>query len=139
MKIVIDTNVVISGIFFNGNPRKVIESVCAAEFEAYASPEIIEEYKEIVDRIIGRGQGSFNSDGFIKFIADLTLIEPKTCVSVCRDPDDDKFINCAVDAKALYIVSGDSDLLDIKEYEGIEIITAADFVERYLLETSEKK
>ena len=139
MKIVIDTNVVISGIFFNGNPRKVIESVCGAEIEAYASPEIIEEYKEIVDRIIGRGQGSFNSDGFIKFIADLTLIEPHTNVSVCRDPDDDKFINCAVDAKALYIVSGDNDLLDIKEYEGIEIITAADFVERYILETSEKK
>ena len=61
MKIVIDTHVVISGIFFNGNPRKVIESVC-------------------------------------------------------RDSDDDKFINCAVDAKALYIVSGDSDLLDIKEH-----------------------
>lgn len=36
MEIVIDTNVVISGIFFNGNPRKVIESVCGAEFEAYA-------------------------------------------------------------------------------------------------------
>ena len=139
MKIVIDTNVVISGIFFNGKPRRVIESVCDAELEAYASPEIIEEYKDIVDRIIGRGEGSFNSDGFIKFIADLTLIEPHTSVSVCRDPDDDKFINCAVDAKALYIVSGDDDLLDIKEYEGIEIINAADFVERYLLETSEKK
>ena len=49
-----------------------------------------------------------------------------------RDPDDDKFIECAVDAEALYIVSGDNDLLDIGQYEGIQIITAKEFCEKYL-------
>ena len=53
-------------------------------------------------------------------------------VKVCRDPDDDKFINCALDSKSLYIVSGDKDLLTIEKYEDIEIITAAEFCKRYL-------
>ncbi|MBE5891038.1 MAG: putative toxin-antitoxin system toxin component, PIN family [Lachnospiraceae bacterium] len=62
----------------------------------------------------------------------LKVIEGKTQIAVCRDPDDDKFLECAVDAKALYIVSGDNDLLDIKAYDGIQIITAKEFCEKYL-------
>ncbi len=62
----------------------------------------------------------------------LNLIETETEVVICRDPDDDKFIECAIDTKALYIVSGDNDLLTIKEYEGIQIITAKDFCDKYM-------
>jgi len=60
------------------------------------------------------------------------VVETSTNVKASRDPDDDKFIECALDAKALYIVSGDKDLLDIKEFEGVKIITAAQFCEQYL-------
>ncbi len=60
------------------------------------------------------------------------MIESDTNIEVCRDPDDDKFIECAVDAKALYIVSGDNDLLVIGEYENIQVITAKVFCEMYL-------
>jgi predicted nucleic acid-binding protein len=58
------------------------------------------------------------------------LIEEKTDVEVCRDPDDDKFISCAVDAECLYIVSGDKDLLALERYEGIGILTVAQFFEQ---------
>lgn len=61
------------------------------------------------------------------------MIEPKTHIEVSRDPDDDKFIECAKDAGALYIVSGDKDLLVIEEYDGIQIITAKEFCDRYLV------
>ena len=57
----------------------------------------------------------------------------KIVINVCRDPDDNKFIACAVDAKAIYIVSGDKDLLSVENYDEIEIVTARDFYERYLL------
>ena len=50
----------------------------------------------------------------------------------CKDPDDDKFINCAIDSKSLYIVSGDNDLLVLGEYNNIKIITATQFCETYL-------
>ena len=62
----------------------------------------------------------------------LTVIESESVIEICRDVDDNKFIECAVDAKALYIVSGDSDLLDVQEYDGVRIITAKDFCDRFL-------
>ena len=132
MRIVVDTNVVISGTFFKGNPRRVLEAIIKSEVDAYATTDIVDEYQGVVRRIIERGVGTFDGSGFIRFIADLNLIESLAEVSVCRDPDDNKFISCAIDADALYIVSGDKDLLDLKEYEGIQMITAADFVEKYL-------
>ena len=52
-------------------------------------------------------------------------------IHVCRDPDDDKFISCAVDGKCIYIVSGDNDLLAMEAFDGIEIITVADFLKRF--------
>ena len=58
----------------------------------------------------------------------FTLINVVSDVNVCRDKDDDKFINCALDSKSLYIVSGDNDLLVIKNYQDIAIITAVDFI-----------
>jgi putative PIN family toxin of toxin-antitoxin system len=62
----------------------------------------------------------------------LKIIEPISEINVCWDPDDDKFIECAVDSRAIYIVSGDKDLLDIQEYDGIQIITAKEFCDTYL-------
>ncbi len=132
MRIVIDTNVVISGTFFGGYPRKVIESAGKNGIYACASTEIIEEYEEIVDEMIRRKQGNLRKDILSPFIAGLDIIEPQTNIEVCRDPDDDKFIECAVDAKALYIVSGDNDLLDVGKYENVEIVTAADFCKKHL-------
>ena len=132
MRIVIDTNVVISGTFFGGYPRKIIECISKNQFSAYASAEIISEYEEIVDEMIIRKQGKLRRDILAPFIAKLHLIEPTTVSNICRDPDDNKFIECAIDSKALYIVSGDKDLLDIANYEGIQMITAADFCKEYL-------
>jgi len=132
MRIVIDTNVVISGTFFGGYPRKVLEAVVTKEFEACATPEITAEYAEITDEMIVRKQGSLRKELLIPFIAELTLIDSSSVIAISRDPDDDKFIACAVDAKAMYIVSGDKDLLDIGSYEDVDIITAKAFCERYL-------
>ena len=132
MKIVVDTNVVISGAFFGGYPRRVIEVVAENKISACASTSITDEYTEIVQELIDKKQGKLRANLLDLFIANLEIIEPMTVIQVSRDPDDDKFIECAIDAKALYIVSGDQDLLDIGEYEGIEIITASEFCKRYL-------
>lgn len=131
MRIIIDTNVVISGVFFGGNPRRIIESVMRGETEACANAAIVEEYEEITAEMLARKQGRLRQDLLFPFISKLELYTPVADCHICRDPDDDKFISCAVDAKAVYIVSGDKDLLDVQRYEGIEIITAAEFCERY--------
>jgi uncharacterized protein len=137
MKIVVDTNVLISGVFFGGYPRKIIEAIIDEQLRACATSEIIGEYEEIVVEMINRKQGHIRKGILLPLIAKLEVIHPRTAISVCRDPDDDKFLSCAVDAKALYIVSGDKDLLSIGEYEDVKIITAAEFCNCYLSDINE--
>ena len=132
MRIVIDANVLISGVFFGGSPRNVLEAIASGRVKASASAEIVDEYHEIVEEMIARKQGHLSADGLAAFVAKLDLVEPVTQVDVCRDPDDNKFISCAIDAHAVYIVSGDKDLLSIGSFEGVEMVTAAEFCERYL-------
>lgn len=132
MRIVIDTNVVISGVFFGGKPRKILEAVMKKDITACANTSIIDEYEEITTEMIIRKQGHIRRDILAPFIAKLEIYDPVADLHICRDPDDDKFLSCAKDAKALYIVSGDKDLLDVSRFENIEIITAAEFYELYL-------
>lgn len=132
MRIVIDTNVLISGIFFGGLPRQILSAVVRRQITACATVEIIDEYEEIVQEMITRKQGHLNSTILTPLINAIEIMDPVTRVKICRDPDDDKFIGCAKDARALYIVSGDKDLLVISDYEGIRIVTAKEFCEMYL-------
>ena len=132
MRIVIDTNVVASGVFFGGAPRRVLESISSGIIDAYATSDILEEYHDTIHKLMEKYGGRFDSDGLDRFQIIVNLIEANTKVNVCRDPDDDKFLGCAIDSKALYIVSGDKDLLTLEKYEDIEIITAREFCNRYL-------
>ena len=132
MRVVVDTNVFISGVFFGGKPRVVLESIVRGDITAFASKAIIEEYSETVQDLIGRRQGSLSQEAVSSFVASLNIIETRTKVIASRDPDDDKFIECALDASALYIISGDKDLLSLEKYRGVTMITAADFVAQYI-------
>jgi putative PIN family toxin of toxin-antitoxin system len=132
MKIVIDTNVLVSGVFFGGLPRKILSAIVGKKITACATTEIINEYEEIVQEMIERKQGHINKTILVPLIQSMEIIEPVTRIEICRDPDDDKFIECAKDSRALYIVSGDKDLLVLEEYENIQIVTAKDFCEKYL-------
>lgn len=82
--------------------------------------------------MINRKQGHINKTILSPLIKAMEIIEPVTHVEICRDRDDNKFLGCAKDSHALYIVSGDRDLLVIEEYENIQITTAKDFYEQYL-------
>lgn len=132
MKIVIDTNVVISGAFFGGHPRAVLDAVLDGAVSASATADIISEYTEIAREMITRKQGRYQKELLDAFIGKMEMIEPHSDFHLSRDPDDDKFINCANDAKALYIVSGDKDLLVLERFKDIEIVTAKEFCEKYL-------
>lgn len=132
MRIVVDTNVLISGVFFGGFPRRILSSIVSKEMIACATAEIIDEYEEIVQEMIERKQGHINRAILAPLIKAMEIIEPASHIEICRDPDDDKFLECAKDSHALYIVSGDKDLLVIENYENIQIVTAKEFCEKYL-------
>ena len=89
------------------------------------SPQILAEYDEIIARLSAK----YPNRAIAISLKDLTdnalLVSPSQTVTVCRDPDDNKFIECAMEGKCLYIVSGDNDLLDLHSYADIEIVTVA--------------
>ena len=132
MKVVVDTNVMISGVFFGGAPRMVLNAIVDEKITACATLEIVDEYQEIVEEMIARKQGHLSRTILDPLIQKLRLIEQQSDVQVCRDPDDDKFLNCAKDSGSIYIVSGDKDLLVIQDFEGIKIVTAKQFCDMYL-------
>lgn len=132
MKIVIDTNILISGVFFGGFPKKILCSVVNKKITACATVEIINEYENIVQEMIDRKQGHFDKSILAPLIQSMEIIEPISDIKASRDPDDDKFIGCAKDAHALYIVSDDKDLLVLEQYDNIQIITAKEFCVKYL-------
>ena len=127
MRIVIDTNVLLSAVFFGGTPQRVVDAVMRDAVSAYATQAIIEEYREAVSEMIARKQGRLRRNLLQPFLGRLCIVDAFTQVHICRDPDDDKFIACAVDAAASCIVSGDKDLLSIGEHSGVKIVTAAEY------------
>ncbi len=133
MNIVIDTNIILSGLFFGGYPRKVLEAVLDDECTVFASSEIIDEYTRIVDEYLKK-HGNYSSVFLLlPLIAKMKIIEPKSTTNICRDKDDNKFLNCAIDANAIYIVTGDQDLLVLAKFSDTQIITAKEFVTKALM------
>lgn len=130
MRIVIDTNVIASAIFFGGKPYQLLHYIMEGRVEVVASKEIVDEYEEIVLRLKQKYPAFSTKIPLQEFLARLEVIQVRSDIHVSRDPDDDKFISCAVDGKCLYIVSGDNDLLSIGRFDDIEILTVGDFMNR---------
>jgi len=131
MKAILDTNVVVSGIFFGGIPRKIIEYGQKRIFANVISHEILNEYTDVVKRVgvqysVTRAMVILDS---IVAASELTfsilLKEP-----VCADPKDDKFISAAVAAKVTIIVSGDKHLKAISGWAGITVLSPNAFWEK---------
>ena len=132
MRILIDTNILISGLYFHGLPKKLLREIDLEKFNLCVNQEIIAEYKEKIDNKFSKSKYILDKDLRQKIFSSFKSFESISNLKICRDPDDDKFINCAIDAKAIYIVSGDNDLLTIKNFAGIEIVTAREFYDKYL-------
>ena len=132
MRILIDTNIIISGLFFHGLPKQLLAEFDYEKFSVCVNKSIVAEYTEQVDKKISNTKYRLDKDLREKFFKNLHSFKSVSDLKICRDPKDDKFINCAIDAKAVYIVSGDNDLLTLKNVAGIEIVTAREFYDKYI-------
>jgi putative PIN family toxin of toxin-antitoxin system len=99
---------------------------------AYVTSEILTEYQETVDELKARYPQNPLHISLNKIAEVSRLVIPSRKFELCRDPDDNKFIDCAYAGKCIYIVSGDKDLLVIGAVEDIEIVTPEQFCEKYL-------
>jgi len=131
MRVVIDTNVLVSS-FFGGNPRRMINLWKRGKIVLCLSPGILEEYVEVLERM---GVDSADLEALLALFAAgphvlFTASTPSLTV-VAEDPDDDKFIECAVALKAEAIVTGDKALAAVRSYMGIQVCTPKQFLERW--------
>jgi uncharacterized protein len=128
VNVVLDTNVLISGIFFGGQPRAVLDAWAENRFELLLTPSIFDEYVRTCDRLSASYRGLQYHSVLATIIGRGQLVPDTTAsTAITSDADDDKFMLCARDHGAV-IVSGDRHLLDSSGWEGVQVMRPQDFL-----------
>ena len=127
MKIVLDTSVVLAAFFFGGPSRQIIESVARGKTAAYATQEIVAEYEAAVARMASKKTGGLRPNLLLPFTARLHMIETTPKPALCRYPGNDRFLSCALDAKAHYIVIDFKELYLRSQGKRVPMMTAEGF------------
>jgi uncharacterized protein len=135
LRIVLDTNIAISGLVWRGPPHQLLVALAEDKFTAHTSYALISELTrkllgsklgaELLKRDISAQQLVMSYSALCEIVSPAPLTNP-----VCRDPDDDAVLACAKAAQADLIVSGDQDLLVLQAFEGIQILNAVQALER---------
>ena len=128
MKVILDTNVLVSGIFWGGAPRSILELWAKERIEVAVSPLILKEYERVLAEMERKKQTDLSESWLAFIVRNSILIHPEGTFRLCRDPHDDKFLHCAVSAGANALVSGDKDLLALKKVSETEILTPKAFL-----------
>lgn len=128
MNVVLDTNVLISGIFFGGQPRAVLDAWAENRFVLFISPSIFDECVRTCDRLSASYRGLEYHSVLATIIGRGQLVpDATTSGAITSDPDDDKIMLCARDHGAV-IFSGDRHLLDSSGWEGVRVMRPQDFL-----------
>ena len=132
LKVVIGTNVVISALLFGGAPGKLVASWQQGIIKPAASKEIIDEYLRVLTYPKFKlSEEDINYLLYQEIIPYFDIIDVQPGPRIIKeDPEDDKFIRCALAASARYIISGDQHLLTLKDYQNIKILSPAKFINR---------
>lgn len=133
MKVVLDTNVFVSGVFFNGPPFQILLAWRAGKTQLVISAEILDEYRR-VGEILAEEYPAINLEPMLEFVEQnaIVLSVPPLAERICDDPDDDKFLACALAGGSKLIISGDKHLLKVSGNQNIEVMKPRDFLDKYL-------
>ena len=133
MRIVLDTNVFVSGVFFSGPPYQILHAWQTGQVQLVGSRAVFEEYGRVGRRLAEQFPG-VSLDPFLTLLfAHAEVVEvPPLPRQICSDPDDDKFLACALAGKCRVIVSGDRALLKTSGYRRVQVVTPRTFADRYL-------
>jgi len=133
VKVVLDTNVFVSGVFFRGPPYRVLKAWRDGKIQILVSPAILEEYHRVMLELSARFP-EIDPRSLVDFLAvhSEIVLPPSLPPVIQHDPSDDKFLECTLAGKAACIISGDKHLLNLSQFKGIPILKPYDFVHRYL-------
>ena len=138
MRVVVDTNVLISGVFFSGPPCRILDAWRKRRVRLVVSPEILDEYRRVAVELADRFAG-VDPTPWLELVATRAeLVDaPPLDQRVCSDPDDEKFLACAVASGARFVVTGDRSLLNVSGFGGVSVVTPRQFVEQHLRKRDE--
>lgn len=126
--IVIDTNVIISSLVFGGKPRELIEEILLQRFDVYTSPQMISELLDILGK-------KFNFSAIElrqlekEIISNFKIVYPTKRILKVRDVQDNKVLEVAIESGSQVIITGDEDLLILKEYKRTVILKPSEFLD----------
>ena len=132
-KLVLDTNVFVSAFFWEGNESELFKRIEKGKAIVFMTIEILNEIEDVIKRpkfkhiLLNVKQ---TPDKIIQKIISVSniVISSKLNISVCRDPKDNMFLECGINCNADYIVFGDEDLLILKKYKNIKIVSASEIL-----------
>jgi putative PIN family toxin of toxin-antitoxin system len=131
MRIVVDTNVALSGLLWRGPPRRILDLVRQQAVTLCTSATLVAELAEVIARPKFRGRVQAAGLSAALLVQDYAriaeFVEPdRLDAPASRDPDDDDVLACALAARADFIVSGDRDLLELGAFRNVPILSPAD-------------
>lgn len=128
MKAVLDTSVLVAAFLTEGLCSKILRRARRGEFHLVLSPFILGELKDVLLRVVSAAREEADAALALVSQAAREIVSPKGRVrGACRDPEDDAILDCAAAAEAEVIVTGDRDLLDMRRFEGIRILSPREF------------
>jgi putative PIN family toxin of toxin-antitoxin system len=127
MKAVFDTHVLVAAFVTEGLCAKRLKRARRKQLDLVVSPFIVKEFENVLLKKFSASRGEMRAaTELILEVAQMVIPQPKVS-GACRDPDDDQILSCALSVNADYLVTGDFDLLEIKEFHGIRILTPGAF------------
>lgn len=127
MRIVLDTNILISALIFGGKPHQVLSMILKNKIQALISPVLIAEFFDVVNKkfdLSAQQLALTKSQIENKF----EIVQPKNEIKISRDHDDNRVLEAALEGKCSYIITGDKDLLDLNPFKNIKILTPDTFL-----------
>jgi putative PIN family toxin of toxin-antitoxin system len=128
VRAVFDTNVLVAAFAAEGICSKILTRGRKKQFHLIACPIILQEFESVLIKKFSATRNEARNALQIVSEAIHSVVHPSQSIqSVCRDPDDDAILACALEARADYLVTGDVDLLELKVFKEIRIVTPRDF------------
>lgn len=133
-RVVVDTNVLVSALIGKGNPQRVLEIIFSGRVSLFLSASILAEYVAVLQRPKFTQYQGFVSNASLALQSLQSIAqfaEPKIALHACPDPDDDKFLELAVEARAGYLVTGNKRHFPVRGVDETRIVSPTEFVKLF--------
>jgi putative PIN family toxin of toxin-antitoxin system len=133
VKAVLDKNVFVSGVYFSGPPFQILQAWRDGRIQLVISPEILDEYRR-AGEILAVEHPAIDLEPMLEYVIHNAVVFSALPIPerVCVDPEEDKFLACALASGSNLVVGGDRHLLQVSGYQNIEVLKPRDFLDKHL-------